>query len=98
MVSRGLCDSARTNGIPSILSLDSWALTRAECLWVDIDVHAPGITDQDPQHPKWLEAQVQFSRDWSGASSRWLTFVGRVGNNYRYRWNLWDGNDFIYTP
>lgn len=98
VVARGSCSSAETSGIPESVVLDSWALTRADCLWADIDVYAAGITDQSAQHPEWLEAQVAFSRDGGEIATRWLSFVGRVGNNYRYRWQLWDGNDFIHTP
>lgn len=98
VISRGMCESAATPGIPQSIVLDSWALTRADCMWVDIDVWAPGITDQSDQHPEWLEAQVAVTRDGGEPEHQWLTFVGRVGNNYRYRWNLWQGNDFVYTP
>ncbi|MFW5739421.1 MAG: DUF6209 family protein, partial [Myxococcota bacterium] len=98
VIARGMCDSAQTDGIPQTIVLDSWALTRADCMWVDIDVYAPGITDQPAEHPEWIEAQVIVDRDGSGPEYQWLTFVGRAGNNYRYRWNLWEGNDFIYTP
>lgn len=97
-ISRGMCESRMTNGLPGTIVLDSWALTRAECLWVNIDVYAPGITDQHEQHPEWLEARAVFSRDGAEPSTRWMSFVGRVGNNYRYRWDLRDGNDFVYTP
>ena len=51
----------------------------------------PGLTDgKDGQseHPERLLAQVVFSADGGAEQQAWLTHVGRVGNNYRFRWEL----------
>ena len=98
VIARGFCEGSESQGIPASIVLDSWALTRAECMWVDIDVYAPGVTDRNDAHPEWLEAQAVFSRDGSAPEHGWLQFVGRVGHNYRYRWQLREANDFMVTP
>ena len=76
VISRGMCGSAMEEGIPDTIELDSWALTRAECKWVYIDVYAPGITDQPVQHPEWLEAQAVTSRDGAEAEMGWFAVHG----------------------
>ena len=99
MVSRGCAVSDRQASVPEPLVLDSWTLTRATCLFVEVDVWAPGLTDAAQEHPELLLAQVQYQRDGGGVQTGWLDYQGRVGNNYRYRFDLWrSGIDFINTP
>jgi hypothetical protein len=84
--------------VPEPLTLDSWALTRATCLYVDVDVWVPGITDAPIARPELLLAQVQYRRDGGELQTGWLEFVGRFGNNYRYRFDpSRAGIDFIYS-
>ncbi len=98
VISRGACDSAETAGIPDRITLDDWAITRGDCKWVDIDVYAPGVTDAAENHPEWIMAQVVVSRDGQEPTAVFLDFVQPVGNNFRYRWYLSDGTDFLYEP
>jgi hypothetical protein len=99
MVSRGCMDSDWVNGVTDPLVLDSWALTRATCLQLDLEIWAPGLTDAADAHPELVAAQVLVSRDGGPLETGWLDFVGRVGNNYRYRWDIGRaGIDFYYTP
>ncbi len=99
MVSRGCMTSDWLDGVAEPLVLDSWALTRATCLYVDTEIWAPGLSDAAAAHPELVAAQVQFSRDGGPLETGWLDFAGRVGNNYRYQWDLRrSGIDFYYTP
>ena len=99
MVSRGCMASDRQASVPEPLTLDSWALTRATCLYVEVDVWVPGVTDAATAHPELLQAQVLYRRDGGDQQVGWLEYQGRVGNNYRYRFDLWrSGVDFLYTP
>jgi hypothetical protein len=99
MVSRGCMDADWMSGVAEPLVLDSWALTRATCIDVDAEIWAPGLTDAATDHPELVAAEVQFQRDGGPLETGWLDFVGRVGNNYRYQWDIRRaGIDFFYTP
>ncbi|MGZ3439931.1 MAG: DUF6209 family protein, partial [Polyangia bacterium] len=99
MVSRGCMTSDWRDGVAEPLVLDSWALTRATCLYVDAEIWAPGLSDAAAAHPELVAAQVQLSRDGGAPELGWLEYVGRVGNNYRYQWDIrGSGIDFYYTP
>ncbi len=75
------------NGLDEPIIMDSYLMERA-CLFVDADVYVPGLTDVDPLNPGFIAAQVEISLDDGPWETRWLEFQGRVGNNYRYRWNI----------
>ena len=66
--------------------IDSWIMQRA-CMFVDADVYVPGLTDVDAD-PAGIVAQVNYGFDDQDPVAGWLTYQGRVGNNYRYRWEL----------
>ncbi len=82
-IGRGLCERA---GVVDPLSVDSWMMSRATCVDVTADVWVPGLTDQAELHPELVLAEVVFTVDGGSPEQAWLEFVGRVGNNYRFRW------------
>jgi hypothetical protein len=74
-------------GLDDPILLDSYLMERA-CLDLYADVYIPGLTDGWSLRPELVQAQVELSRDGGEPTTSWLSFVGRVGNNYRYRWTL----------
>ena len=75
------------DGLDEPVVIDEYIRERA-CTFVDADVYIPGVTDGNDTLPWKVEAQVELSRDGGAVTDSWLTFQGRVGNNYRYRWGL----------
>lgn len=74
-------------GIADPYVLDSYVAERA-CMFVDVDVYVPGLTDAATLRPEALVGEVRQRLDEGEASMQPLTFVERVGNNYRFRWQL----------
>jgi hypothetical protein len=83
------------DGLDEPVVIDEYIRERA-CTFVDADVYVPGVTDGNDVLPWKVEAQVELSRDGASPTYAWLTFEGRVGNNYRYRFGLPD--DWRYVP
>ena len=67
--------------------MDSHIRERA-CSSVDADAWVPGLADQWPEHPERVAAQAELSVDGKPNIHVWLSPVGRVGNNLRFRWEL----------
>lgn len=91
------------DGLAEPVKVDSYVRERA-CTFVDADVYLPGVTDGAALRPGKLAAQVEYSVDGGAKKTAWLTFQGRVGNDYRYRWELPRGemanvywNTYAYT-
>jgi hypothetical protein len=91
------------DGLAEPMKVDSYVRERA-CMFVDADVYVPGLTDAATQHPEKLAAQVEYAVDGGAKKTAWLTFQGRVGNDYRFRWELPRGemtttywNQYSYT-
>ena len=74
-------------GLAEPTLLGSYERERA-CMFVDADVWVPGLTDAAAPHPERLLAQAEVSVDGKPASYVWLSYVGRVGNDYRFRWDV----------
>jgi hypothetical protein len=75
------------DGLPQPIVVTGYMRERA-CMFVDAEVYVPGLTDAR-EEPQALRAQVQYKKSTSGAlKTAALSYVGRVGNNYRYRWML----------
>ena len=98
MATRGMCDTDRTAPLSETFVVDSWIMTRAECLWLDVNVRIPGVTDRAELRPEWIEARVTSTRDGGEPSRHWLHFVRREGDAYRYRWEPRRDLDLYYTP
>ncbi|MBK7857972.1 MAG: hypothetical protein IPJ65_04960 [Archangiaceae bacterium] len=77
-------DCEHRDGLTEPRAIDSYVLERA-CLFIDAEVWVPGLTDAATQHPELVIAQVELLRD-GAPSHEALSFVGRVGNNYRFKW------------
>ena len=75
------------DGLAEPVTVDSYVQQRG-CSLVDADVWVPGLTDAAAAHPERILAQAELSFDGKPATTAWLTFVGRVGNDYRFRWLL----------
>jgi hypothetical protein len=71
--------------VPEPAVIDEYVRERA-CSFVDAEVWVAGATDAD--HPEWVQAQVEWRKDAQPATTAWLDFVERVGNNARFRWSL----------
>ena len=80
-------DCVHQNGLADPIVIDSYVRERA-CKFVDADVYVPGLTDGATERPAYVQAQVEFSVDGGATQYAWLSYQGRVGNNYRYRWAL----------
>jgi len=74
-------------GVDEPIAIDSYLRERA-CLFVDADVWVPGLTDGAERHPERIWAQAELSLDGKPTTYLPLQFVDRVGNNYRYRFQL----------
>jgi len=74
------------DGLSDPKVLGSWEQQRA-CLFVDAEVYVPGLTDA-MERPERVAAQVVYQVDGGEERIAWLTYAGRAGNNYRYRWDL----------
>ncbi|GHG95136.1 DUF6209 family protein [Comamonas sp. JC664] len=89
-------DCEHRDGLADPIVIDSYVMERA-CKFVDADVYVPGVTDAATARPEYIHAQVEFSVDGAATQYKPLAFQGRVGNNYRYRWNL-ASEPLAYTP
>lgn len=58
------------------------------CLAVEAEVLVPGLTTAIEANPKSIQAQVNWKTDTGQPATQWLTYVGRNGQNYRYRWEI----------
>lgn len=88
-------DCAHRDGVAEPIVMNSYVRERA-CSFVDVDVFVPGLTDNDVLHPERILASARVTKDASAPTDVWMTFVGRVGNNYRFRWEL-PRADMTYT-
>ena len=79
-------EGLHVNGLADPMALDSWIQQRAS-MFVEAEVYVPGLTDS-MEKPERVAAQVEYQVDGGAKQVAWLTFTGRVGNNYRYTWNL----------
>lgn len=70
--------------IPEPMVLDEYIRQRA-CSFVELEVWAPGLTDANEVKPELLAARAEMSLDGVALPDQWLQFLGRSGNNYRYR-------------
>lgn len=76
---------SRSEGAPDAITLDSYLQQRA-CVWVEADVYVPGLTDGvGGLKPYAVFAEVEASLDGVAQLPQALSFVGRFGNDYRFR-------------
>jgi len=58
------------------------------CYAIEAEVLVPGLTTSLEASPQAIQAQVNWKVDAGQPSKQWLTYAGRNGSNYRYRWIL----------
>ncbi|MFO0594854.1 MAG: DUF6209 family protein [Myxococcaceae bacterium] len=85
---------ARGDGVPASTVLDSYVQQRA-CAFVEVDVWAPGFTDAGDSG--LLFAQVDATLDGVKLAPTDLRFVGRVGNDWRFHFEV-PKSDLFYGP
>jgi hypothetical protein len=78
---------SRVDGAPLNVVFDGYVLGRA-CTFVEADVYVPGLTDGAVVKPGALYAQAVMTRDGQPMGTSWLSFVARVGNDYRFHYEL----------
>lgn len=78
---------SRSEGAPLSLTLDSYLQQRA-CVWVESDVYVPGLTDAATQKSYAVLAEAELVLDGKPFSTESLSFVQRVGNDYRFHYEL----------
>jgi hypothetical protein len=86
---------SRSDGVPASFTMDSYAQQRA-CTFVEVDVWVPGLTDSGASGVG-LFAQAETSLDGVALPVKDLTFVGRVGNDWRFHFEV-PKSDLFYAP
>ncbi len=85
----------RQDGAPAVETLDSYVQQRA-CAFVEVDVYVPGLTDSGSQ-PGAVFAQAETKLDGVVLPVTDLSFVGRVGNDWRFHFEV-PKSDLYYGP
>lgn len=87
---------SRADGVPASATLDSYVQQRA-CAFVEVDVYVPGLTDSGAAQPGAVFAQAELKRDGVVLPATDLSFIGRVGNDYRFHFEV-PKSDLYYGP
>ncbi len=87
---------ARQDGVPASTTLDSYVQQRA-CMFVEVDVYVPGLTDSGETQPGAVFAQAELKLDGVAMAGNDLTFVGRFGNDYRFHFEV-PKSELYYGP
>lgn len=86
---------SRQDGAPATTTLDSYVQQRA-CAFVEVDVYVPGLTDgAGPSGAVFAQAETKL--DGVALPATDLSFVGRVGNDWRFHYEL-PKSDLYYGP
>jgi hypothetical protein len=80
-------DCQHVAGVPEPIAIDEF-MREQSCIYVDIDVWVPGVTDVQLVHPEWIQATVAWSKDGKAPTTAWLDYQGIVGHNARFRWSI----------
>ena len=90
-------DCERRDGVAEPAVLDSYVQQRA-CAFIEIDTYVPGLTDRFPfEKPNAVFARAVLSLDGKALAPVWLSYSGRAGNNYRYRFTV-PKSELYYGP
>lgn len=89
-------DCTHRDGVADPVVFDDYIYERA-CSFVEVDVYVPGLTDGATAHPEYLWAFTDQTLDGANLAPVAMTFQGRVGNNYRFRYEL-PRQDLFYAP
>ncbi len=88
-------DCERRDGVAEPAVLDSYVQQRA-CAFVEIETWVPGLTDTF-EKPSAVFARAELQLDGAALAPVWLTYSGRIGNNYRYRFTV-PKSELFYGP
>ncbi len=80
-------DCVANQNAPATLTLDGYIRERA-CSFVEADVYVRGLTDQQAVRPELVMARAELVLDGVALDPVWLGFQTRVGNDYRFRFEL----------
>lgn len=86
---------SRTDGVPASVTLDSYLRERS-CAFVETDVYVPGLTDSG-NSGVGVFAQAELFIDGAPFAVTELQYLGRVGNDWRYQWQL-PKTELFYAP
>lgn len=86
---------SRTDGVPATVTMDSYLRERA-CAFVETDVYAPGVTDSG-NTGVGVFAQAELFLDGAPFAVTDLQFLSRIGNDWRYQWQL-PKTELFYAP
>lgn len=79
---------ARNEGAPDSFELDSYLQQRA-CVWIEADVYVPGLTDGVGGLASYaVFAEAQATLDGVAMPVERVSFLGRFGNDFRYRFEI----------
>jgi hypothetical protein len=78
---------SRADGVPATVALDSYIMQRA-CSFIEVDVYVPGLTDGGALKTEAIFAQAELKLDGQPIAFEWLVPMGRVGNDYRYHYEI----------
>lgn len=79
---------SRAEGAPASITLDSYLQQRA-CVWIEADVYVPGLTDGvGGLKPYAVFAEAEATLDGVPQAPQPLSFIGRFGNDYRFRFEV----------
>ncbi len=73
--------------VPASLTLDGYIRERA-CSFIEAQVYVPGLTDAAALRPELVLARAEATLDGVALPAKWMTFQGRTGNDYRFRYEL----------
>lgn len=76
-------DCVHRDGLADPTPISGYVMERA-CLWVDVDVYAPGAA----AHPEWILGRVDYAIDGGAPRTQVLRDVGAVGDDRRLRWDV----------
>ncbi|MEN9809739.1 MAG: hypothetical protein RLZZ488_1306 [Pseudomonadota bacterium] len=85
--STGQCQSvSQFDSLPEEVTFSEGELK--SCKVIEAEVLVPGLTTAVETSPEAIQAQVRWSLDGVTQQPVWLTFAGRSGQNFRYRWTI----------
>jgi hypothetical protein len=76
-------------GVSEPISIDEYMRERA-CIFIDLDVWVPGVTDVAAAHPEYIAASVSWSKDGAAPTLEPLVYQGIAWHNARFRWSVPD--------
>lgn len=73
--------------LPDTIWLNSYIRERA-CSFVDVSVWVPGVTDAANANGDFIHAKAELELDGVKLADQWLSWVGPMGNDARFRFDV----------